>query len=777
TGDFNGDFYEEIAVGWERTDNNLFTDIFLQVAQVSTGLGSVQMIDFPERVTGSNGQNGWPLSVATGDVNLNGHDEILFTARNDMRVYKTDVVLAVQSSPLAFFSISTDESHTFHQVAAITDLDLTESDTIRTDFVVADRNNIHVFQGTPDGEGLKFDFNPVATVRDFGMVLVTGDFDGDAVRLGPPARETRTNIVQPLVILNAPPIHFDVFNSQAFDVNKCYNGNTCEHRAIYENAQSIEMEVSTQVNADWGVSKSLSVSAGASYGPVSASVTGTLSRRYGEGFSNVSGESQAYKVTVTSDAIEDDRVYATVSNYEILEYPVYADNELKGHVVAVVPIQQGVNSLKNTWFSAKSGNARAYLSAHEVGNIFSYQKTATLPPGATLFGRGGLAGGGGDTWELSPNSTQKWEIRFSSEQITERERTSFQQVSRSLSGEVSADFSFFSASISASVSDDYETSQISTHRTTVQKESAISVEFGTIDAGILGTKTYTVSPYVYWAENGALVLDYAVNPDISAGVPSWWEQNYGDKPDLAFTLPWRNDEAKGIGSTNPEVQREESREIIFNPANPLPGESVEIITRVHNFSLVDYFATSSVKFYLGDPRAGGTLIASESGQSVVDVPALRTRDSQVASLKDWRVPEGMTKDTKIYAVIDAENAVEEVHENNNIAWNLVNPFISPTTSVDDDFGQIPADFDLAQNYPNPFNPTTVIHFNVPEAVEVKLTVYNLLGEVVAELLDGEMQVGAHEIVFDASRLATGVYFYRLQAGQGFVSVKKMLLTK
>jgi hypothetical protein len=348
-------------------------------------------------------------------------------------------------------------------------------------------------------------------------------------------------------------------------VNECYDADfriNCEHRSIYENANSSEMEVSTQVNSDWGVSQSIEGEASADFGFLKASVKGSLGRKYGEGFSNVEGSTETVTVKVTSDAIEDDRIYATVSNYEILEYPVYADNTWQGSVIAVVPKLTGVESLQNTWMGSKSGNARDYISDHEVGNILSYRSEPELPGGAVFFGDGNLEGGGGDTWELSGNATQTWELRFSSQSITQREQSAFQQVSRSAEATVSGGFGPFRASLTGKVSDEYNNEQISTHKTTVREESALMVEFGTIDATILGSKTYTVSPYVYWASNGALVLDYAVSPDVSAGVPSWWEEAYGSSPDLTMNLPWKYDEQKGIGSTNPEVQKEETRDII-----------------------------------------------------------------------------------------------------------------------------------------------------------------------------------------------------------------------
>ena len=87
-----------------------------------------------------------------------------------------------------------------------------------------------------------------------------------------------------------------------------------------------------------------------------------------------------------------------------------------------------------------------------------------------------------------------------------------------------------------------------------------------------------------------------------------------------------------------------------------------------------------------------------------------------------------------------------------------------------------AKFELSQNYPNPFNPVTTISFSVPEASEVKLTIYNILGEEVASLVNGFKETGVHTVDFNASQFNSGFYIYRLEAGK-FVQVKKMMLVK
>jgi subtilisin family serine protease len=89
---------------------------------------------------------------------------------------------------------------------------------------------------------------------------------------------------------------------------------------------------------------------------------------------------------------------------------------------------------------------------------------------------------------------------------------------------------------------------------------------------------------------------------------------------------------------------------------------------------------------------------------------------------------------------------------------------------------MPSGFALHQNYPNPFNPTTIISFDLPKSGAVSLNVYNALGELVQTLVGGQLSAGKHGVSFDGSRLSSGVYFYRLQAG-GSVFIKKMLLLK
>ena len=89
---------------------------------------------------------------------------------------------------------------------------------------------------------------------------------------------------------------------------------------------------------------------------------------------------------------------------------------------------------------------------------------------------------------------------------------------------------------------------------------------------------------------------------------------------------------------------------------------------------------------------------------------------------------------------------------------------------------VPEAYTLNQNYPNPFNPVTRITYSIPENAKVSLKVFNLLGQEVATLVNQDQARGNYVALFEANRVATGVYFYRLDAGK-FTETKKMLLLK
>jgi hypothetical protein len=100
----------------------------------------------------------------------------------------------------------------------------------------------------------------------------------------------------------------------------------------------------------------------------------------------------------------------------------------------------------------------------------------------------------------------------------------------------------------------------------------------------------------------------------------------------------------------------------------------------------------------------------------------------------------------------------------------------PITSIDDPKKNTPLDYRLADNYPNPFNPRTIINYELPITNKVDLSIYNNLGQKIVTLINKQQKAGYYQVEWDATNFASGVYYYRLQAGE-FHDVKKMILIR
>ena len=120
---------------------------------------------------------------------------------------------------------------------------------------------------------------------------------------------------------------------------------------------------------------------------------------------------------------------------------------------------------------------------------------------------------------------------------------------------------------------------------------------------------------------------------------------------------------------------------------------------------------------------------------------------------------------------DATFAGEFINANGNVESVEFSTYEGATVTAK----LLPGNFDLAQNYPNPFNPTTKIAFTLPVQSDVTLTIYNVTGQVVTTF-SGNYDVGAHELEWDATNQASGIYFYKLNA-KDFEATKKMVLLK
>jgi hypothetical protein len=134
----------------------------------------------------------------------------------------------------------------------------------------------------------------------------------------------------------------------------------------------------------------------------------------------------------------------------------------------------------------------------------------------------------------------------------------------------------------------------------------------------------------------------------------------------------------------------------------------------------------------------------------------------------WTIPEIATEAARIQILQD------------NVRTDYIGEsgdFVIQTPAVlENDQWANPTAFVLHVNYPNPFNPSTIINYELLMTSEIELSIYNSLGQRVTILFSGKKETGKHEIKWDASEFASGVYYYQLRAGE-FVDVKKMILLR
>ena len=583
--------------------------------------------------------------------------------------------------------------------------------------------------------------------------FVMGDFDGDAIRLGTPSLLTKEYVYQPIVQLNVPPTHFDYLNGEVYDICQVYSSTTDTFKVTYTETSGANTHFSSESGESWGVSGELS-GGGSLFGTsVKAYVKGSYDRGY--------YGSQSLDTTVTTtqqiSSWGDDKLLATVTDYDFWEYPVYAMGEQTGNVLIMIPHHR-----EPVWIGSRNVIARNWMADHEVGNLFSYPSYEDISNWVssdrlltTFTGQ-----------YVTINSQGIWTFNLWEQQIVDSMLTS------DIGAEVGLSVKRWG--IEARVSGRYSNEEITTHTSTASEEVTIRVTVGELDPAF-STAEYQVTPFIYWGEKGAMVIDYAVDPSSTGDtlLGTFWDENYLTHSDPGFILPWRLDSLKGIGGTS--NLKFYNKSLHVSPVAPAAGDTAYISANIHNFSLKETTGPVTVRFYLGDPSNGGTLIVGVGGitELTTDGPIERQRRATVEM--DWVVPSGLDNTARVYAVIDPDNTIIEVHEDNNIGF--VPLMVQGATFVEEEMKYpSPHKYALEQNYPNPFNPSTTFRYSIPNQSKVIIRIYDILGTEIETLVNEEKAVGTYELTWYAENLSSGIYFYQLQAGS-FIETKKMILMK
>jgi len=167
---------------------------------------------------------------------------------------------------------------------------------------------------------------------------------------------------------------------------------------------------------------------------------------------------------------------------------------------------------------------------------------------------------------------------------------------------------------------------------------------------------------------------------------------------------------------------------------------------------------------------------------LLNIVSGRLKQNDVVSEDGATASQALTYLVDLYEIGGNENLyivevnLQNIHTGRMIASGVIPLDVPNVMYKQGEFGNLPAEFELMQNYPNPFNPVTEISFNLPEAAEVTLDVYNILGQRVTTLVDGFLEAGTHTVEWNASTYSSGIYFSRIRT-ENYMDTRKMILLK
>ena len=206
----------------------------------------------------------------------------------------------------------------------------------------------------------------------------------------------------------------------------------------------------------------------------------------------------------------------------------------------------------------------------------------------------------------------------------------------------------------------------------------------------------------------------------------------------------------------------------------------------HNYLHADFVADTGSSFLItgiaGDPIGDGIQFVLSSTLHDRSPDQISTYDSSATPVLQFLNGPNISSikaDAGNYRVVyfgigleQMTSAIRDTLTARSLRWLMENVVLG----TKENNNNVPTKFSLSQNYPNPFNPSTKIKYSIPTSAFTTLKVYDILGNEVKTLVNGQMQAGSHEIEFNASTLSSGVYFYKLQS-DGLIQTKKMVILK
>lgn len=766
SGDFNNDYIKEIALafGIQVQDNPGNTpDTWLRLFRVGDDVvNTTTTIDWLERTvllpevyaTTKSINQLQNLDLDAGDVDGDGYEEIVLATGSEVQLFEIATNFQITSNQPLGGSYSNSTDVFYDQFVTVGDMNNDGAAEVLLVKNWVDEDNqeqyfsitVHLWNDqtlawqtlAANNTLMPMYYSGTGNLRQYSVVI--GDFDGDNMFFGDYDHYTITDVVQPIIILNAPPTHSDnIGEGDWTDVNGIWESEDCSgFSSHYSETTTQSFTVQTTISNAWSISEAVE----AGFEGLVVSASASLEASYGENYTNTNSNSTTTtEVTVTTTCF-DDAVYASIVTYDVYEYPLYVGDTLICYVVSIHP---RMNDIQYQWISTTTDQGQYFITRHEPGSLLSYRPFSS--PQFDLAAQDEF--NAGDNINLSTTISNAWEV--TTEQVTESSADTERTIGLAASGSLGA------FGVTATVSGSYDWTGISTHASSVGEAIAVGLDVGTLPLSS-SNSLYAIKPYIFWGEGNEVILDYEVN---ASG--QFYQENYSIQ-DPAWNLPWRLYEERGY-DLDAQTRVRQSKSIWFDKKFPTPGDTITAYARVFNYSLVATESPVEVKFFFGNPYNGGVPVTGINGELTV------TTDAPIAAQQYKEVsmtivlPEDFQYDGRLYARIDPDSTMIEVHEENNLCWRALGPFFP--MSADDYEGSGPNDVVEFANtqelycYPNPTNGLLDVYSQVRIGGNAELIVFNAQGQQMLQRNLSEKSNGVVHEQISMEAMPAGVYLVQI----------------
>jgi PKD repeat protein len=504
--------------------------------------------------------------------------------------------------------------------------------------------------------------------------LAAGDFLGESLRVGPPSFRIQEEMTTPIAFLNLPPMHRDIVwneDTEENDIVILFDDLAQQPTATYTSNEATTDSSTITSSREWDLSTGFETTVGA----FGSSVTTSLDNTYGEKFSKLGSTIDSSQIQQEIVADLYDQIVYNGTTYRIWEYPVLgipeADKTGGPTMISVVyPFDFGdplyTNPPSNKQYP-QSCDENFYVPGHQTNNIWSYDSTDLGLYGfrdlERLLMEGATTGGSTVTLNIGGEGTDALTSSFHNQFSAGVEYSYENSLDIPLIGKA-WDFSF-----RAYAKGSYGWEDVTTLTTTLNTETKFEIDIPSI------TPSITFQSYLYKGDGGYYVLDYQTKPDPGSDFWSLYrtgpdpEDPY--KPDPAFILNWYGFPDPSSPEPPPCTGKQLfSHDVVIEPQYAEIGDDVTISATVRNFSPKPPDGDVTVRFYRGDPAEDQML-----GEDTIS-DLNRETGAETASITiPWFESYGVGKQ-QIYAVIDPDDAIDEVHEagdliDNNTAFSYI----------------------------------------------------------------------------------------------------------